>query len=71
MKALLSFALLVLVGTAAFAQPPGGGRNAVLKDAPAPGDLLPDITVFKSDGSPLKLRSLRGSHSVIIFGCLT
>ena len=42
-----------------------------LKEKPAVGDTLPDLTVYSPDGKEVKLSSLRGSHVVIAFGCLT
>ncbi|HVL12818.1 MAG TPA: hypothetical protein VM529_09640 [Gemmata sp.] len=42
-----------------------------VKEKPAVGDTLPDVTVFSPDGKEVKLSNLRGSHAVIVFGCLT
>lgn len=39
--------------------------------SPAIGSLLPDITIHDRRGKALPLRSLKGSHAVIVFGCLT
>ena len=41
------------------------------KEKPAVGDTLPDLTVNSPDGKDVKLSSLRGSHVVLAFGCLT
>lgn len=35
------------------------------------GDVLPDIVAFDPDGKEFKLSSLRGQHTVLVFGCLT
>jgi cytochrome oxidase Cu insertion factor (SCO1/SenC/PrrC family) len=42
-----------------------------VKEKPAVGDALPDLTVYSPDGKEVKLSSLRGSHVVLTFGCLT
>lgn len=38
---------------------------------PKLGDPLPDLAGYTADGVPLNLRSLRGQHTVLVFGCLT
>lgn len=35
------------------------------------GSTLPDLTVFTADGKPFKTASLKGKHTVLVFGCLT
>ncbi len=42
-----------------------------VKEKPAVGDKLPDLTVYSPDGKEVKLSNLRGSHVVLTFGCLT
>jgi hypothetical protein len=42
-----------------------------LKEKPAVGDTLPNLTVYSPDGKEVKLSSLRGQHVVLTFGCLT
>tara|TARA_B100000029_G_scaffold393539_1_gene390895 strand:+ start:77 stop:364 length:288 start_codon:yes stop_codon:yes gene_type:complete len=45
----------------------GGGENM-----PKVGSLVPDISVFDSEGRSFSLREkLKGRHAVIVFGCLT
>ena len=39
--------------------------------APALGSPLPDITIYDARGKKFPLRNLKGSHAVIVFGCLT
>ena len=49
-------------------------RQAVSRNfarGPAVGTMVPDITAFDADGKPFRLRSIKGSHTVIVFGCLT
>lgn len=42
-----------------------------VKEKPAIGDTVPDVTVYSPDGKEVKLSSLRGQHVVLTFGCLT
>ncbi|HSQ58240.1 MAG TPA: hypothetical protein VLM40_21120 [Gemmata sp.] len=42
-----------------------------VREKPAIGDLLPDLTVYSADGKEVKLSSLRGRYVVLTFGCLT
>jgi cytochrome oxidase Cu insertion factor (SCO1/SenC/PrrC family) len=35
------------------------------------GDPLPDVGAYDSNGKPFPLRNLRGSYTVLVFGCLT
>ncbi|MDP7273876.1 MAG: hypothetical protein QF363_00245 [Planctomycetaceae bacterium] len=39
--------------------------------SPKLGDPLPDLAGYTADGVRLNLRSLRGQHTVLVFGCLT
>ncbi|MBT3268726.1 hypothetical protein HN371_16345 [Candidatus Poribacteria bacterium] len=50
------------------AQRPGGARADVEEYIGRP---LPDVTVVDADGRPFTLSALRGSYSVVTFGCLT
>lgn len=56
---------------AALAQPPRKNEADFAKEKPAVGEALPDLTVYDPDGKEVKLSSLRGSHVVLTFGCLT
>ncbi|MHC4954956.1 MAG: hypothetical protein ACYTGZ_13810 [Planctomycetota bacterium] len=52
----------------------GGRRGSDEKfknSAPRVGDPLPDIAVYDAKGATLKLRSLKGKPTVLVFGCLT
>ena len=42
-----------------------------VKEKPAVGDMLPDLTVYSPDGKEVKTSSLRGHYMVLTFGCLT
>lgn len=35
------------------------------------GSPAPDVTVYDAEGKELSLNALRGSHAVLVFGCLT
>ena len=67
---LLGLAAALLPGLAS-AQPARKDEAAFGKEKPAIGDPLPDLTVYSPDGKEVKLSSLRGSHVVLTFGCLT
>lgn len=45
--------------------------NAEFTKGPAVGQLLPDVTLHTADGKPFPLRSVKGSYTVLVFGCLT
>jgi cytochrome oxidase Cu insertion factor (SCO1/SenC/PrrC family) len=51
----------------------GGERVRRIFDETSPeiGALLPDVTCYDADGKEFKLRSLKGHHTVLLFGCLT
>ena len=70
---LLGFGAAVLLvgfpGTAS-AQKEKKNDEEFVKEKPAIGDALPDLTVYNPDGKEVKLSSLRG-HVVLTFGCLT
>ena len=67
-----AFALLAAaLPAAAQAQQPKKNEADFLKEKPAVGAALPDLTVYSPDGKEVKLSSLRGSHVVLTFGCLT
>ena len=42
-----------------------------VKEKPAVGDTMPDLTVYSPDGKEVKTSSLRGQYTVLTFGCLT
>lgn len=45
--------------------------NVEFTKGPAIGQLLPDVTLHTADGKPFPLRSVKGSYTVLVFGCLT
>jgi cytochrome oxidase Cu insertion factor (SCO1/SenC/PrrC family) len=63
MRTVLLFAITLLSGSVAIAQPGGG--------LPALGSALPDVVVYDEDGREFSLNELRGEYAVLVFGCLT
>ncbi len=66
--------VMVLQASGLWAQPPRALRNrrpGAQFHLPQPGSRLPDLTVYDQEGKPLALKSLRGSWTVLVFGCLT
>ena len=47
------------------------GQQAALSGAPGIGDSLPVVQVYLADGTPFSTSQLKGSYSVLVFGCLT
>ena len=37
----------------------------------ASGDTLPDVTLYTGEGEEFRTTRLKGSHPVLVFGCLT
>jgi cytochrome oxidase Cu insertion factor (SCO1/SenC/PrrC family) len=73
MKSLiLGIALLVAtVPNLALAQQRKREEAAFVKQRPAVGEVLPDVTVYDVNGQEVKTSSLRGQYVVLTFGCLT
>ena len=49
----------------------GGGLSGNFAKGPAVGEKLPDVAAFDVNGKPFRLSSLKGSYTVLVFGCLT
>ena len=49
----------------------GGGLSSNFARGPAVGEKLPDLTVYDANGKPFRLSRLKGSYTVLVFGCLT
>jgi len=47
------------------------GEADFLKEKPAVGEPLPDVTVYDENGKEVRTASLRGHYTVLTFGCLT
>ena len=74
---LLAGLVLVTWSPALQSQEPDAGtaRQQVQRqfdaNSPRVGEPLPDISAYEGRGTPLRLASLKGSHTVLVFGCLT
>jgi cytochrome oxidase Cu insertion factor (SCO1/SenC/PrrC family) len=74
MRLMARFVLALLAAAppvAALAQPPKKSEEDFVKEKPAVGDTLPDVTVYSPDGKEVKTSELRGQFVVLTFGCLT
>ena len=73
MKWIRAILLLAAAAGAPAAAPAQGRRNEAdfVKQKPAVGEVIPDVTVYDSAGRELKTSSLRGHYTVLTFGCLT
>lgn len=69
--------MVMVAGAVAHAQerPAESPREQVQRrfdaNSPAIGELLPDVSGYDAQGKPFRLASLKGSHTVLVFGCLT
>jgi cytochrome oxidase Cu insertion factor (SCO1/SenC/PrrC family) len=74
MRTLLSLTLVLAASASTLAQPkerPRAADGRSFGARPAPGEMLPDVTVYDAAGKEFPLRSLRGRYTVLVFGCLT
>jgi cytochrome oxidase Cu insertion factor (SCO1/SenC/PrrC family) len=72
MRLLMLSALAFVLVASAVAQSKKEQRDEdFLKDKPAIGDPLPEVTVYAPDGKEVSTASLRGHYTVLTFGCLT
>ena len=62
---------VVLMTTAGTADAQPRGQQEQLAGAPAIGDSLPEVQIYLADGTPFLTSQLKGSYSVLVFGCLT
>jgi len=46
-------------------------RDRFEASTPAIGDPMPDLSAYDEDGARFELSSLKGSYTVLVFGCLT
>ncbi len=67
----IAIAVSLLMGSQVSAQRRGRSSPRFSLNALQIGDMLPDITVFDSEGKELPLRSLKEHYTVLVFGCLT
>lgn len=64
---LLNVLVIIYGALPAIAQRGGPSGNRL----PAVGSQLPDLKAFDEFGNEFSTSSLRGSYSVLVFGCLT
>jgi hypothetical protein len=41
------------------------------RTSPSIGEMIPDVAGYDAQGKQVRLRDLRGHHTVLVFGCLT
>ncbi|MBI5757057.1 MAG: hypothetical protein HZA46_00910 [Planctomycetales bacterium] len=41
------------------------------RTSPPLDEMIPDVAGYDANGKPIRLRELRGRHTVLVFGCLT
>jgi len=79
--------LLVIAGlvtvtagpSASYGQAPGQGgqsgrsqvSSAFKRASPGIGEPIPEVTVYTVDGKEFSTSQLKGSYTVLVFGCLT
>ena len=51
--------------------PGSSGSSTLERSGLKVGGPAPDVTVYDAEGKDFSLSSLRGSHAVLVFGCLT
>ncbi len=54
-----------------YAQPGNASRGRGGGQVPKPGTMLPTVTAFDEQGQEFSTSTLRGSYTVLVFGCLT
>ena len=64
-------AITVQAARDANSQRQGGPRANFERTAPKVGEALPEASGYDAEGKGFKLSSLKGSYSVLVFGCLT
>jgi cytochrome oxidase Cu insertion factor (SCO1/SenC/PrrC family) len=62
---------LVLTAIATAGQAQQRGQSDRISGVPEIGQPLPEVTVYLPDGTPFSTRELKGSYTVLVFGCLT
>jgi cytochrome oxidase Cu insertion factor (SCO1/SenC/PrrC family) len=71
LRSCLAVGVLLAAVPAVLAQQPKKSGEDFVKEKPAVGDVIPDVTVYTPDGKEFKTSELRGHYTVITFGCLT
>ena len=68
--------------SASYGQRPGQGgqsgqsgrsqvSSAFNRSSPGIGESIPEVTVYTADGKKFSTSQLKGSYTVLVFGCLT
>jgi cytochrome oxidase Cu insertion factor (SCO1/SenC/PrrC family) len=63
--------ILLTASTLAFAQRRKVSEEEFVRQPPAVGSKLPDLTVYDPQGNEVHTSRLRGHYTVLTFGCLT
>ncbi len=64
--------LLCIIPSTVFAQRERSADEAFMDRSPRVGEPIPDVAGYDESGQPFPLRErLRGSYTVLVFGCLT
>ena len=69
----------VTAASASYGQAPGQGgqsgrsqvSSAFKRASPGIGEPIPEVTVYTADGKEFSTSQLKGSYTVLVFGCLT
>ncbi len=64
-------AITIQAARDANSQRQGGPRANFERTAPKVGEALPEATGYDAEGREFNLSSLKGSYSVLVFGCLS
>ena len=74
-------AVLAMTGntSASYGQAPNQGAqsgrsqvsSAFKRASPGIGESIPEVTVYTADGKKFSTSQLKGSYTVLVFGCLT
>ncbi len=74
MRLTFRIVLVLLASTfsgSAYAQKEKRSDEDFIKEKPAIGEAIPELTVYSPDGKEFKTSDLRGHYTVLTFGCLT
>ena len=67
LSAVVSWLAVITLASAVHSQE----RGQALSGGPGVGDSMPDVQVYLADGTPFSTGQLKGSYTVLVFGCLT
>jgi len=76
----VSLLMLMTVSFSIAQERPGGDGNGAVDSSsrrPGPrlhltrGDMFPDVKLYTGAGEEFRTTRLKGSHTVLVFGCLT